>query len=257
MQANQPKENNDAPAGQSVGGYADNPSPLAVGALSGNAKPEVVSRERFEKWVSATYPYDLFRMGNGYRSNKTSALWMAWQASLEAKPSEREWRGEFDVSEQDASFFITHDDIAVAEVFGKGDDSRRIAHALASYKPSEWVLCEQELPREWGTYLVFGVDKEISTCEFIGGDWDTPGVRGDSELFGITHWKPLDAPPVAEQAEPTSMGFVGKSSCGCGWVSRAQGQAGSEELLAHMNGSHPEWNTPYIRSCPQTCGGRG
>lgn len=46
------------------------------------------------------------------------------------------WNGEFSVNEQGSSYFIVHDDIAVAEVFGKGDDSRRIAHALASHKPS-------------------------------------------------------------------------------------------------------------------------
>lgn len=71
------------------------------------------------------------------------------------------WPRPFDVNEQENSFFIICDDYAIAEVWGKSEDSRRIAHTLAGIakapaKAEGVALPPMELTRE-ETFLCNGL----------------------------------------------------------------------------------------------------
>lgn len=56
--------------------------------------------------------------------------------------------------------------------------------------------------------------------------------------------------PAKAAPEPTYSEFVGKSSCGCGFVSESLAESGWQELIAHMNTVHPDWNG--IKAAPES-----
>lgn len=85
-----------------------------------------------------------------------------------------------------------------------------------------------------------------SRCSQCGGSWTCLLENGQRIGYGFGHDGAVrDAYaklPAKAAPEPTYSGFAGKASCGCGFVSESLAESGWQELIAHMNTSHPDWN---------------